>query len=120
MQTFGLGSAAEDIYQTWNTAAARQSLADVRARREGFVILRTRLAEYAAKHTSTEVAEQAWKLLDKFCRRHGELIASDVNAVLEQDARLAAALQGHPSRSSAGLSEQVHRFATIVWVNDST
>jgi hypothetical protein len=113
-------SEAESIYQAWNTSASRRAITPTaRAtgafdtfRKTGFDIIVTRLLAYQRTSGSYKTAEQTWKLLEKFERRNGEIIAREVMKVLQANMGLKGMLAQFPASMFPELSDEAQDFAT--------
>src|ERR1700744_1708173 len=98
-------SEAESIYQAWNPSASRRGITPTaRAtgafdtfRKTGFDIIVTRLLAFQRTNGSYKTAEQTWKLLEKFERRNGEIIAREVMKVLQANMGLKGMLAQFPA-----------------------
>ncbi|MFP4032827.1 MAG: hypothetical protein ACLFRG_13860 [Desulfococcaceae bacterium] len=112
-------SEAESIYQAWNTSAAKNAVTPVaratgkfdKFRTGGFDVVVTRLIRYRRTRGSWKAAEQTWKLLEKFKRRKGEIVARELMKVLEADSSIKGLLAQFPASMFPGLKNQARQFA---------
>jgi serine/threonine protein kinase len=112
-------SEAESIYQAWNTRDARRAVTpDARGtgafdnfRKQGFDILVSRLVAYKRTKGDRRTAEQAWKLVEKFERRHDQTLAREVLKALQSNPGLAAALMQYPSHLFTALYDEAQTLA---------
>jgi hypothetical protein len=117
-----LRSEAESIYRTWTTASSRQAVTRwARAtgkfdafRKTGFDEIVARLAEHQQTRGTYKTAEQAWKLLDKYRRRHGTVVARELMKVLQADPRLSGIFAQFPGSTLPGLSSRAKQSATAL------
>jgi hypothetical protein len=109
-----MASEAEQIYQKWSTRGSRAAVTpesfkggsfDAFRKGGGFDIVKTRLTEYLTKKGSRSAAEQTWKLLEKFKRRNGELVAVEAMRAVETDLGLKSALAQFPASMFPNLNE---------------
>jgi hypothetical protein len=116
-------SEAESIYQTWNTSAGRQAVApqalptgafDTYRKAGGFDVVATRVLAYKNSKGTLKAAEQAWKLLEKFKRRNGEIIAREVMKVLQANVTLKGMLAQFPASMFPDLSDNAREFSAQV------
>ncbi|WP_321929165.1 serine/threonine-protein kinase [Paraburkholderia guartelaensis] len=119
-------SEAESIYQAWNTSANKRAVTPVaRAtgafdtfRATGFDIVTTRLLAYQQKYGSYKAAEQTWRLLEKFERRNGDIVARELMKVLRDNTVLKGILAQFPAAMFRKLSDDALEFATTLDPNN--
>ncbi|MCP3707691.1 serine/threonine-protein kinase [Paraburkholderia sp. CNPSo 3274] len=113
-------SEAESIYQAWNTSASKRAVTPVARvtgkfdefRAHGFDIVTTRLLAYQRTHGSHKTAEQTWKLLEKFERRNGDIVARELMKVLQAGTVLKGMLAQFPAAMFPKLSDDAQEYAT--------
>lgn len=113
-------SEAESIYQEWNTKSSRRAVTpaargggafDAYLKAGGFNEVKQRLLAFMRKKGSRLTAEQAWKLLEKFKRRKGEIVAREVLEVIQSEPALKNMLQQFPASLFGNLSDDAREFA---------
>lgn len=120
-------SEAETIYQEWNTKGNRRAVTptaramgafDQHLKAGGFDIVKNRLLAYSRKKGTMKAAEQTWKLLEKFKRRNGEIVAREVMKVLESENTLKNMLSQWPASTFGNLSDDARAFAETLDPNN--
>jgi hypothetical protein len=114
-------SEAEKIYQKWATSDAKQRVTPTALKSgafdkfnkdgAGFEVVKTGVMARLVKDGTRATAETMWKLLDKFKRRHSDIIASEVLKVLQTEPSLMNALAQFPASAFTDLSDSAQETA---------
>ena len=112
-------SEAEKIYNAWSTRGSRAAVAPTarasgafdQFRTKGFDSIVTALVAHHRKHGSHKTAEQTWKLLDKFKRRHDHVISHELKKVLDANTELSSVLRQFPLSLFPNLSDDAKATA---------
>ena len=115
-------SEAESIYKAWNTRAAKAATTpQARAtgafdtfRQNGFDVVVDKLNRYRTRNGDRAAAEQVWKLLDKFGRRKGNAVASELLKAMKADNDLKRIIENHPAENFRNLSDVTIGYAATL------
>lgn len=114
-----LRSEAESIYQSWSTRSSRSAVTPTALasgafdefRKTGFDTVVTRLLAYKVSKGNHKTAEQTWKLLEKFKRRQGEIIARELMKVFQNKDELKTMLTQFPASLFPNLNDDAKEFS---------
>ena len=80
-------------------------------RKTGFNLITEKLVAYQGSKGSRKMAEQAWKLIDKFKRRQDQTVAQEVLKVLQGNVNLKGALSEYPASMFPNLTDEAQETA---------